>query len=423
MMKDKHLRIAMLIWSYWPGHEGGAERQCRKLIPHLAAQDLNIMVWTARTRWSHRRSESGEGCKIVRLGGLIPGLMGLRRGLDGLLGRCFRGSADQSRRWARGREALAFWFGLPFVIMARISFLWELWRWLRTPGHHPDVIHVHESSWLAGAAAFLARRYGIPVLAKTAVYPAWDVLGYDVPLRQTFSRARRDCRFAALAQYQADDLLANGVPPERIFLAPNGVEIPDLTGGRPPSKDVLFVANFSQSVEQKAFDVLLHAWKLVAKADPAARLLLLGDGDRTQWESMVKNLQLESSTNFTGWTPDPAEYYRRAALFVLPSRSEGMSNALLEAQSWGLACVVSDIPGNRAVIDDGVNGLVVPAGDVTALATAILRLLTHDQLRAELGRQARERMISQFSLASTARRFRGIYEQLVSTQAGGGKPS
>ena len=417
-MRTDRLRIAMLVWSYWPGHEGGAERQCRKLIPHLAAQNLEVVVWTAWTRRGHLRKEAMRDHEIVRMGRLVPCLMALRRGLDGLLAPFLRGSASQSRGRARGREALSFWLGLPLTWGARLSFLLELRRWLRKPEHRPDVIHVHESSWLAGAAAFLARRHGIPVLAKTAVHPAWDVLGYDVPLRRTLSRSRRECRFAALAQYQADDLRANGVPADRIFLAPNGVEIPERAECLSSSKDVLFVANFSQSVEQKAFDVLLNAWSLVAQEDAAARLVLLGDGDRTLWERMVKALGLESSTEFTGWTPDPAEYYRRASLFVLPSRSEGMSNALLEAQSWGLACVVSDIPGNRAVVEADFNGWVVPVGDAPALAKAILRLLADGPLRERLGRNARQRMMTQYSLDGASRRFRGIYDQMAPGRAG-----
>ena len=422
-MKSDRLRIAMLIWSYWPGHEGGAERQCRKLIPHLAAQDLEMVVWTAWTRWDHLRRESRDDHEIVRVGGLVPFLTAIRRGLEWLFAWLWRGTNGraETRIRVRRREALSFWFGLPLTYMARISFLLELGLWLRKPGHRPDVIHVHESSWMAGAAAFLARRHGIPVLAKTAVFPAWDVLGYDVPLRRAFSLARRECRFAALTQHMADDLLAKGIPSDRIFLVPNGAEIPERGEAPLSSRDVLFVANFSQSVEQKAFDVLLNAWNLVSKADPSARLVLLGDGDRTPWEGMVKAMRLESSTHFIGWTPDPAEYYGRAALFVLPSRSEGMSNALLEAQSWGLACVVSDIPGNRAVVEDGLSGLVVPVGDEQALAKAILRLLSDGSLREKLGGNARRRMMENYSIASVALQLRGIYERLSPAEACGRK--
>lgn len=418
-MKEGRLHIAMLLWSYWPGHEGGAERQCRKLIPCVAAQGLEIVVCTARTRWCHRRQEAFADHEIVRLGCWVPLLMALRRRLDGMVNGLLPGAAGNAHSRARLRESVSFWIGLPLTLGARMSFLLDFWWWLRRTKRRPDVIHVHESSWMAGLAAFLARRYRIPVLAKTAVFPAWDVLGYDVPLRRALSEARRGCRFVALASYLADDLIAHGVSQEQIFIVPNGVEIPEWRGERPPSKEVLFVANFSQSVEQKAFDVLLTAWSHVVQKDPSARLLLLGGGDCSQWEDMAKALQLQSSCHFIGWVPDPAEYYRRAALLVLPSRSEGMSNALLEAQSWALPCVVSDIPGNRAVVEDGRNGLVVPVGDDRELAEAVLRFLGDIRLREAMGGSAREKMVEQFSLDSVAGRLCGIYRKLVTTSSEG----
>ena len=417
-MSADRQRIAMLIWSYWPGHEGGAERQCRQLVPHLFAQGLQVEVWTAWTGWRHRRREHSGEYEIVRLGWLVPALMAIRRALEVCIERIPGESGDEARRQARFREALSFWLGLPVTWLARSSFVLELWLLLRR--RRPDVIHVHESGWLAGAAAWLARRQGIPVLAKTATSPAWEPLGYDTPLRRVWSAARRYCRYAILYEEQAQDLLARGIPAEQIFWAPNGVEMPASAGARGAEKEVLFVANFSQSVEQKAFDVLFHAWCQVAAADPAARLLLLGSGHRAPWEAMVKNLGLEASATFIGWTPDPTEYYRRAALFVLPSRVEGMSNALLEAQSWGLACVVSDIPANRAVVRSGFNGWVVPVGDASALAAGVLRLLADPALQTELGRNARQRMREQFSMAAAARRFSNIYSQLVFGRASEG---
>ena len=413
-MENGRLRIAMLVWSYWPGHEGGAERQCRKLIPHLAARGLEVVVCTARTQGGHLRNERREDHAIVRLGALVPFFTFIRRWLERALGKTSRTGADRNRDRARVREALLFWLGLLPTWCARISFLAGLWLWLRTPANRPDAIHVHESSWLAGAAALLAGPYGIPVLAKTAVFPAWNALGYDVPLRGTLSRARRNCFFAVLADHQEQDLLANGVSPDRIFRVSNGVEIPaeaaDLS-----SREALFVGNFSQSVEEKAFDVLLEAWARVARKDSLARLVLLGDGDSKPWRDMADALGLGASVRFAGWAADPSDYYRRAALFVLPSRSEGLSNALLEAQSWGLPCAVSDIPGNRAVVDDGVNGLVVPAGDADRLADAIVRLLGDAELRGRLGRAGREKTRKEFGLTSVAERLETAYRRLAET--------
>ena len=411
-MSTARPRIAMLIWSYWPGHEGGAERQCRKLVPHLAAQGLEVAVWTARTRRDHARRERVGDHEILRFGAGVPFFSAVRRGIDAGLARLLPGTAAGARRRARLREAAAFWLGLPLTLAARISFLLAVARQLRKSELRPDVIHVHESSWLAGAAARLARRHGIPVLAKTAIFPAWNKLGYDVPLRGTLSEARRECRFIALAPYLADDLAANGIPRARIFIVPNGVEIP-AAAAETDAKDVLFVANFSQGVEHKAFDVLIQAWSTVVRQVPEARLHLLGDGERGPWERLVRELHVENSVGFAGWTPNPAEHYRRAAVFVLPSRMEGMSNSLLEAQSWGLGCVVSDIAGNLAVVEDGINGLVVPTGDATALAAAIVRLLADAPLRASLGRVARQRAQDRNALDIVAARLAGIYRTVA----------
>ena len=417
-MSVDRLRIAMLIWSYWPGHEGGAERQCRKLVPRLAAQGLDIAVWTARTHRDHARRERAGDHEILRLGAGVPLLAALRRAIDSVLARLLPGTAAGARRRAQVREAAAFWLGLPLTWAARTSFLLAVARQLRKSADRPDVIHVHESSWLAGAAARLARRYGIPVLAKTAIFPAWNKLGYDVPLRGTLSEARRGCRFIALAPYLADDLAANGIPRARIFIVPNGVEIPP-AAAETDSKDVLFVANFSQGVEHKAFDVLIQAWSAVVRQVPEARLHLLGDGERGPWERLVRDLHVENSVVFAGWTPDPAEHYRRAAAFVLPSRMEGMSNSLLEAQSWGLGCVVSDIAGNLAVVEDGINGLVVPTGDATALAAAIVRLLLDGPLRARLGRTARQQAQDRNALDIVAARLAGIYREVAAPRQSG----
>jgi glycosyltransferase involved in cell wall biosynthesis len=89
-----------------------------------------------------------------------------------------------------------------------------------------------------------------------------------------------------------------------------------------------------------------------------------------------------------------------------------MSNALLEAQAWGLACVVSDIPGNRAVVQGGVNGLVVSVGDAAALADALLSLLRDPALRVRLGRAARDTAAKQFDMNLVVGRVLELYGQL-----------
>ena len=99
---------------------------------------------------------------------------------------------------------------------------------------------------------------------------------------------------------------------------------------------------------------------------------------------------------------------------MLPSRKEGLSNALLEAMASGLPSVVSDIPGNVAVVRDGVEGLVVPAGDVAALAEAMVKLYRSPELRDRMGSAARKTIEARFTISAVAEQLEAAYRTLPS---------
>ena len=99
--------------------------------------------------------------------------------------------------------------------------------------------------------------------------------------------------------------------------------------------------------------------------------------------------------------------------FVLPSLSEGMSNALLEAMATGLPCIASDIAGNNNLIRDRHNGILVPPKDELALAKALLELSQDEGLRQRLGQAARCTVEEQYSLHSVAQRYAALYQSLL----------
>ena len=142
---------------------------------------------------------------------------------------------------------------------------------------------------------------------------------------------------------------------------------------------------------------------------------MVGGGDARPWEEYAAKLGIGDSVRFPGESRDVDSSYRQAAVFVLPSKCEGMSNALLEAQSWGIPAVVSDIPGNRAVIEDGVNGIVFPVGDAQRLAAGIVRLLDSPTERQAMGHAGRRRMVQEFSIDTVAARLAGVYREVAAT--------
>ncbi|MDE2275415.1 MAG: glycosyltransferase, partial [Burkholderiales bacterium] len=167
----------------------------------------------------------------------------------------------------------------------------------------------------------------------------------------------------------------------------------------PNGETVLAVA---RCVAQKGLDVLLQAWATVIAARPAARLVIVGDGPlQAALQQQARAAGIEASVTWRPPTPEIAAQYRAAALFVLPSRYEGMPLALLEAQALGVPAVAFDCPTGPAEIvgtEPGrETGVVVPAGDVGALAQAIVRLLADAPLRARMGAAAIERSRARFS--------------------------
>jgi glycosyltransferase involved in cell wall biosynthesis len=165
---------------------------------------------------------------------------------------------------------------------------------------------------------------------------------------------------------------------------------------------VLFVGNLHQGAELKAFDVLFGAWCQVAAASPGAHLLVVGAGDPSTWQQFLRARGAEKSVTFCGPSREIDCWYARAAMLILPSRHEGMPNAVLEAQAWGLPVVVSDIPGCCAAVLPGETGFVVPVGNEDMLAAAIVWLLEHPEQLARMGRAARDWAERQFAFSGIA---------------------
>jgi glycosyltransferase involved in cell wall biosynthesis len=404
----------MLIGSYWPATEGGAERQCRALTHLLRRRGLECTVITSRTRYAHLPVEDDAGVTIRRLGVLCPLAVSVRRGVQALRGRVLRRFGANAAVAERVGNALEFWVMLPLVWLTRLDFLAEVLLSRAVGGGKVSVIHVHESSWLAGLGVWLGRRRGVPVVCKEATFPALVPLGFDTPLRSRLDRERRLASYIVLTEAVHDSARGAGIPADRLHLIPNGVMLPGEMPTRSDTAPVLYVGNFSQGAHWKAFDVLFDGWALVHRALPEARLIAVGGGDRTIWEQSLRHRGAGGSVRFAGRVENPDSFYREASILLLPSRVEGLSNALLEAQSWGVPAVVSDIPGNRAVVEHGVNGLVVPAGDPAALAEAVVRLLRDPDLRAAMGAAAREHVRQHFSLEVAAERIIALYQELVS---------
>jgi glycosyltransferase involved in cell wall biosynthesis len=166
-------------------------------------------------------------------------------------------------------------------------------------------------------------------------------------------------------------------------------------------------------VEAKGLDVLVDCWPAVLAAHPQARLWLAGEGPfRTELDDRIARLGLRGYVLMPGVFDSATELFAAADLFVLPSRCEEISLALLDAMAHGLPSVVSDLPGNRSVLSENEHGLVVPAGDPPALATAILRLLNDRELAARVGQAAQQHARRSFPLDKMLNQHLQLFDEL-----------
>jgi glycosyltransferase involved in cell wall biosynthesis len=142
--------------------------------------------------------------------------------------------------------------------------------------------------------------------------------------------------------------------------------------------------------------------------------LIVGGGRREpEVRKLAADLGLGEVVHFLGNRRDIPDLLHALDIFVLPSHSEGVSLALLEAMAAGLPVIVTEVGGLPEVVTDGENGLLIPVGDAEALARALRRLLAEPNWARQLGENARRRVRDHFSLDRLGRQINEIYEELV----------
>lgn len=211
-------------------------------------------------------------------------------------------------------------------------------------------------------------------------------------------------RFRDVLYRRADVITANttGVmasmaslfPDRQITMLPNPLPNQGLIddASQPWERNELLTV--ARLVPQKGIDVLIESLALTSSGIARWPLTLVGDGpERQALEQMVRRSGLQKRVRFMGFRSDVQTFYQKAGIFVLPSRFEGMPNALIEAMAAGLSVIVTDAsPGPLEVVEDGITGLVVQSENPKALALALDRLADDPALRLSLGNAAREHL-------------------------------
>jgi glycosyltransferase involved in cell wall biosynthesis len=286
-----------------------------------------------------------------------------------------------------------------------------------------DIVHAHDlwsnligvpAARLAGVPAIISSRRDLSHFewyqGKRRVWLKWiqnlggAVVTNAVPIRDSLVRE-------------------DGFDPRKVHVIHNGVDIAKFRSARNDrvrlfpdagqGKLVVLVGNMHTDV--KGHPWLIASAPAVHREFPDAQFILVGDGEqRSSFEKQAEDLGVIRNFRFLGRRSDIPEILASCDVAVLPSRAEGLPNAVLEYMAAGLPVIVSRVGGNAELVQDGVTGILVPPQDSAALSAALLKLLAEPSLARRLAQAGHEFAVRNFSFERFVQEVDALYTDLLS---------
>lgn len=313
-----------------------------------------------------------------------------------------------------------------FFPMHLFLSLLEIWRDARAG--RLDLLHVNLASYGSTLRKVLivalASALRVPVVlhlhgALFHVFYAKLPLPLKWIVRRMFAKAQR---VIVLGKGWRDFLVKEvGVAPQRIAVIPNGVPRPALAEREGEVQDECRLLFLGRLGARKGVPDLLSALAQDEVRTLPWRAVLAGDGDVTFYKEEAVRLGIAHKTVFAGWvnTQETQRLLRTSDILVLPSHAEGLPMSVVEGLAFGLAVVATPVGAVPEWLEDGKQALIVPVGDVRALAQALVRVINDAGLRRSLGASGRELFCQQFDVRMTAAQIADVYKNVrIANDAG-----
>ena len=223
-------------------------------------------------------------------------------------------------------------------------------------------------------------------------------------------------KFMVISESTKKDLVSKNIPAENITVVECGIDHnlyqykPELSKFETPT--IIYLGRIKK---YKSVDVLIKAMPRVLEKIPEAELLIVGDGDyKPALEKLVKDLKLEKKVRFTGFVSkeQKVQFLQRAWVSVYPSLKEGWGLTNIEANACGTPVIASDVPGLRDSVQSGKSGLLFEYGNISDLASSLIKILSDHNLRHKLIQGGLE-WAKRFSWEKTADKSLEIIESIV----------
>ena len=392
------MNVLMVISQFYP-IIGGAERQAQLLAQKLMEKNIQVKVITG---WWKFRTPRKEIINDVQL---------------------FRNFSFWGMFGIRGLRPLG---ALMYMVTLAIYLLLHRKEY--------DIIHVHQALYPAFVSVLVGKRcLGKPVIVKTASSGMTSDIKQlkQVPFgifQLRYLLKNMDC-LVAVSNAGGKEFNDIGFPEFQIEHIPNGVALPH--DGKADYGQVKRVITTARLSKEKGIDILLRAWTHVVRQEKNLKLIIMGYGPLEQELKMFsQSLGVGESVTFMGMIQNVMDYLKDVDLFVLPSRTEGLSNALLEAMSYGLPCIATKVGGNTELIGEDnhqeINpgkfvvtrcGLLVNPEDVEGLSEAMLYLIQNRAEREAMGNKGRQFIAKNYSIELVADKYIKLYQRMVSRES------
>lgn len=295
----------------------------------------------------------------------------------------------------------------------RLQAVWRLWRWLRR--ERPDVLLTYMfHANLVGRV--LGRAAGVKVIISSERVVAWES-----PARVRVNRLT--ARLADVVTTNSEAGMAYWqsalkLPSSRMRLIYNGVDT-EVFSPRPRSGAPLVIGNLSRLHVAHDHGTLLRALAGLRSAGVDWTCVVAGDGpEREALARQAAALRLGDRVRFIGHVTDPVGFLHGLDIYVQPSISAGLPNAVLEAMACGLPCVATDVGGTAELVLDGRTGYLVAARDPATIAARLGQLLADPGLRTRMAAAGRARVEQMFSLTAMVRATESLLDELLSRKSG-----
>ncbi len=315
-------------------------------------------------------------------------------------------------------------------LLGELSAFVKLVRFLKR--YRPDVVqtHVLKANLLGILAAKIA---GVPVVIATEMTlkdtaPSSGRRIRDRVLHPVAARVINRCdKYVVTSEFIRNEW-SRGIDPQRfeVIYPPFNLEKQQsalrtprtsVNGG---AKNIGFVGRLS---DEKAIPILMAAFVLIRQRAENAILTIVGTGPlEQQLKAYASTLGIGEYIRFAGHLPNSFEALKNFDLFVLPSRTEGCPIVVLEAMAMGLPVVATRVGGNPELVADGESGLLVPPNDPAAMAEAVLKILTVNDMARQMGARGRQRAFEHFHPSLFTRHLQDLYQQLYERKMAKGSP-